>query len=325
MAIVAWRDALKNVVVNLTRQPSLNRGDGGYAFPDPGLFIGVTTPEGQAKFFYNWLKYRPAMINRLAGHNSNAKPLSSQEWRTMLHLPIPELPAPHPQPQATSSLPLSLLPTRPTSQPSARAAEPTRSAKRLEEIQSLIRDCLKVDGIQLIETPANEMVWQDQQLIPGELPDQRLAQEILWELYELNFRFEFMALDLRAHTGPAASTDHFSREALLLQCFPGRVAGSFLVAPTELAHQGLAAATWQDRAPFISAVKQVMSTWTGFDEVNERCSAVDLHVKKHVQSYSQREIEATELALATFYTQSFYNFFGCAAIVPRRLPPQSQH
>ena len=97
------------------------------------------------------------------------------------------------------------------------------------------------------------------------------------------------------------------------------------MAPMEFAHQGLAAAAWQDRAPFILAIKKVMSTWTGFDEVNERCSEVDLHVKKHVQSYSQREIEATESALATLYTQSFYRFFGRAAIVPRRLLPRSQH
>jgi hypothetical protein len=314
LAIAAWRDALKNVVVNPTTNASLNQGDRGYAFPDPGLFFGVTTPEGQAKFFYNWLKYRPALIYRLAGHNSNAKPLSTQDWRTMLHLPIPGLEVP-PRPHPTSS---STLPKK----PSAGGPEQTKSAKRLEVIRSLLRDCLDVDGVHVNETPTNGMMWQEQRLSPGELPDQRVAQEILWELFELNFRFEFMALDLRAHIPLAVPTNGFSREDLLLKCFPGNVGGSFLVAPTEFAHQGLAASTWQDRAPFIVAVKNVVCTWSGFDEVKKCCSAVDLVENKDVECYSESEIEAMELAMATFYTQTFYDFFGRAAVIPRRLAPK---
>lgn len=317
MAIPAWRDALKNVVVNPTRDASLNPGDRGYAFPDPGLFFGVTTPEGQAKFFYNWLKYRPALIYRLAGHHSNAKPLSSQDWRTMLHLPIPELQEP-PRPHPTS---LSALPKRPP----VGGLDQTRSAKRFEIIQALLQGFMNVDGVQINDMPTNEIIWQEQRLSPGELPGQRVAQEILWELYELNFRFEFMALDSRAHTPPAVPTNRLSREDLLLKCFPGNIGGSFLVAPTEFSHQGLAAGTWRDRAPFIVAVKNVVCTWPGFHEVNERCNGVDLDENKGVDHYSESEIEAAELALATFYTQTFYDFFGRAAVIPRRLLPKLDH
>jgi len=56
---------VKNVVVNPHKDAPVNQDDRGYVFPDPGLFLGVSTPEGQAKFFYNWLKYRPALIYRL--------------------------------------------------------------------------------------------------------------------------------------------------------------------------------------------------------------------------------------------------------------------
>lgn len=80
LVIPAWHNALKNVMVNPMRDALLNPGDRGYAFPDPGLFFGVTTPEGQANFFYNWLKYRPALIYCLTSHHSNAKPWLSQDW-----------------------------------------------------------------------------------------------------------------------------------------------------------------------------------------------------------------------------------------------------
>jgi hypothetical protein len=97
------------------------------------------------------------------------------------------------------------------------------------------------------------------------------------------------------------------------------------VAPTEFAHQGLAASRWQDHAPFILAVRNVVCTWPGFDKVKERCSAVVLVESQDVECYSESEIEAMELAIATFYTQTFYDFFGRAAIIPCRLEPHLEH
>ena len=52
---------------------------------------------------------------------------------------------------------------------------------------------------------------------------------------------------------------------------------------------------------------------------------MDLDENKGVDHYSESEIEAAELALATFYTQTFYDFFGRAAVIPRRLLPKLDH
>ncbi len=77
-----------------------------------------------------------------------------------------------------------------------------------------------------------------------------------------------------------------------------------------------------DRAPFIIAMKNVVRTWTGFEKVLRGCGQVDLNANQDVAAYSESEINAMELALATFYTQSFYDFFGRAAVIPRRLAPK---
>jgi hypothetical protein len=333
---VAWRDALKNVVVNPHKDAPVNHDDRGYVFPDPGLFLGVSTPEGQAKFFYNWLKYRPALIYRLSGHNLNSKPLSTQTWRTMLHLPIDGFqPPPHPHSMSKSTLagPVSSVPVR---APSAAQNKPkstlsanvsgkqTKSAKRIEVIHSLLQNCLNVDDVQVNDTPTNEIFWQGQKLSAGELPDHQVGQEILWELAELNFCFEFMALDWKAHTPPAIPADHVSRDDLLLRCFPGKLGGSLLVAQREFAHQGLSASSWQDRAPFIMAVREIMCTWPGFDKVKAGCSGVDLDKNQDVERYSESEVDVMEVAVATFCTQTFYDFFGCAATIPRRLEPKPE-
>jgi len=331
--IVAWRDALKNVVVRPEPDNSINHHDRGYVFPDPGLFFGISTPEGQAKFLYNWLKYRPALIYRLmhTGHNLNAKPLSSQIWRSMLHMPIDGLPlSPHPhQTSPTLAVPALSAPlsstqngSGPTLSRNSSGPERTKSAKRLEVIQSLLQNCLNLDGVQINDNPTNEIFWQDRQLSAGELPEQLVAQEILWELFELNFRFEFMALDSRMDTAAAVPTDHVYRDDLLLRCFPGNISGSILITWKEFAHQGLEASRWQDRAPSIVAVKNIVRMWPGFDQVKEGCSEVDLD--KDVEAYLESEIDAMELAIATFYTQTFYNTFGRAAVIPRRLAPKSE-
>lgn len=41
--------------------------------------------------------------------------------------------------------------------------------------------------------------------------------------------------------------------------------------------------------------------------------------EKPVEQLSEEEMIGTECMMAKFYTQSFYNFFARAAIVPRRL------
>ena len=321
---MAWRDALKNVVVNPHKDAPVNQDDRGYVFPDPGLFLRVSTPEGQAKFFYNWLKYRPALIYRLSGPNLNSKPLSTQTWRTMLHLPIDGLQAPHPHSTSKSTLvgPISSVPPRAPSAaqnkskstpPSNASGKQTKSAKRIEVIHSLLQNRLNVEGVQVNDTPTNEIFWQGQKLSAGELPDQRA---------ELNFCFEFMALDWKAHMPPAIPADHISRDDLLLWCFPGKIGGSLLVARREFAHQGLAASSWRDQAPFIEAVKDIMRACPGFDKVKEGCTGVDLDRSQDAECYSETEIDAMEVAVATFYTQTFYDFFGRAATIPRRLEPK---
>ena len=59
--------------------------------------------------------------------------------------------------------------------------------------------------------------------------------------------------------------------------------------------------------------------------VNEHCSGVDLEENKGVECYLESEIKAAELALATFYMQTFYDFFGHVAIISCHLVPKSVH
>lgn len=39
-----------------------------------------------------------------------------------------------------------------------------------------------------------------------------------------------------------------------------------------------------------------------------------------VSMYREDDVRVIEDAVARFYTQSFFSFFGCAAVIPMRLP-----
>jgi hypothetical protein len=63
--------------------------------------------------------------------------------------------------------------------------------------------------------PLLDINWQGQTISSTYVPPVQVAQEILWEIYELNFRFEFKALDRRAHI-PVGEVDGPSRDQLIL-------------------------------------------------------------------------------------------------------------
>ena len=61
-------------------------------------------------------------------------------------------------------------------------------------------------------------------------------------------------------------------------------------------------------------MRTVMQAWRGFN-------GAQFHVTKGVDGLSEREFREVEWAVAHFYTQSFFDHFARAAIVPHTLPP----
>lgn len=309
-SIPAWRRALRAVNSDFGRvvDPDIARRTGGYYLPDPGLFVGVDTPARQALFFYNWLKHRPALIFRLTSTSSAAAPLSNHLWRQMLGLSVePNLAVDSLQGSSSTS-----------STPS------TKSVKYHNLIKEVLVGCLPSGGDVRVDADAvdnGQLFWHHRGLSYREVPELAVAREMLWELCELNFRFEFLALDLRA-SNPTTPTS--GREDLLLACFPGPATRSLLIVDFSLVDQGLAAESWQDRVAYLVALNNVMKAWSGFEKVVQDSHGVNL-ADKEAGEFSEGEILAVEAALTRFYTQMFFDFFGRAAILPRRLQQKCRH
>ncbi|KAJ3963247.1 hypothetical protein EV361DRAFT_766941, partial [Lentinula raphanica] len=132
-----------------------------------------------------------------------------------------------------------------------------------------------------------------------------IASQILWEIFELSFRQEFIALDRILDNSDLPLPQ---RNALLDACW----VGSRDKVDVAKAEEGLAASPIQKRLPYIRAVYEVMRTWKG-DKPEELYNPFPDRPEAH--NFIPL-IERVERSLATFYTTSFLTTFARAASIP---------
>ncbi|KAF9010863.1 hypothetical protein BDZ89DRAFT_964361, partial [Hymenopellis radicata] len=158
----ASRDIGKDFDQNTRSNPKVNRG---YALPDPGFIAAMATPALRDAYIVVYLKLRHALHYRLT--SPMFEPLNPTSWRDLLGI--------------------ESFQNKPNSYP----------AKRRNDVQTKLMDCIKagkLEGtIDLAKMGTAPVLWRDQPL-PNPLPE-NVISEIFWELFEINFRYELVALD----------------------------------------------------------------------------------------------------------------------------------
>ncbi|KAJ7177738.1 hypothetical protein C8R46DRAFT_1212479 [Mycena filopes] len=276
--IPSWKSALASVNTHRPTHPR-SIDDSNYLFPDIAIFCTANSVDCKARYFTMWKHLRGALIHRVfsgaVASQFPAVPLRPQEWRDILNGDMfkqgPEQPR-----------------------------RPTRNQANILNLEKLLAPCLANVGVSL--DLGNGPVGMA-------LPSADEARAILWEISELNFRLEFIALDKRAHGLPAAD----SRETLIYRCFPGWTPAGFSPLQCDLRHadQGLAAAEWRAKLPFLLQLNIVMESWVGYP-------ANQISVLSQ-NDYDQMAVLDLEFRLGRFYTQSFFEYFGRAACIPMAL------
>ena len=225
----------------------------------------------RAKFFATWNVFRPACILRVFLAESSASPLSGQQWRDFLLD--------------------GLL---------ARSREPNLVRQR-EQVKAIFANALDELNIELCPPPSD--------YCPTVPVDE--AQATLWELTELNFRFELLALDAHA-SGLSSNQDEHERQAMVLRCFN---VPSLIVVDAQRPNVGLQAHDWRERLPFLLALRALMRDWDGLKPT----PLLQPDLASH-DMYTEAEVQQLEHHVARFYTQTFYRLFGRAAVIPTQLP-----
>ncbi|GLB38911.1 hypothetical protein LshimejAT787_0600730 [Lyophyllum shimeji] len=279
--IPAWRAALRNVDRTMTNVVNAEQAftDHNYAFPEPASFVAYEKKERRDAAIRSWLRYRTALIHRFNISTSDARPMSGKAWRTLLGLDYLE--------QGPSKL-----------------RTDTKNAGRRASLQDFLQNVLEMDGLTLNSDSIDPVTWQGKSF--ESLGNQDI-EEILWELAELNFRQELLALDCRVCPPPNNSPYSTSRQQMVSACFPS---GQLLVATLPEANHGIASYDSKERCRYLIRLQRLMRDWPG---QKPQIFSVD-QVK-----WREGDIDELEEGIARFYTQTFFNHFRRAPVIPRRL------
>lgn len=268
----------------------------GYAFPDPNSLAGQR-PEQLAKKLCTWLSLRPATCARAFVDAGLQPPVANGAvWRTVLEDPS------------------TILHNRPVINPD------TGKELRTSKVRGAIRELFGEVLLERLQRQAPEVVWhgrvlQVQQSKIVDL-DFNVVREIIWELFEHNFRHELQALDMAA----ASSEWHDVESACVRQDAVRSVFGpdgKFIIWNHEFPRRntGLQSESIHDRLPNLEQLRVLMRSWRDAPITIRDVPLLGL---------PKASAEGLEYQIVLFYCQTFYDFFGRPPVCPHRIPHHAQ-
>ncbi|KAJ8089517.1 hypothetical protein PM082_014773 [Marasmius tenuissimus] len=279
-----WVEARSSI--DRSRQPGQNETvNRGYAFPDPGYVLHIPA-EKMRRVLETWVRLYSVLTFRYCMPSCLASSAwSPKQWRILLG----------------------------TTEDHA-AKEGSQMAERRNAVKDLLGQCLDFYGLKLEDTKKSlVLTWRDGRYGVGQLSEPSLVKKIVWELFELNFRFEFHSLDRKFR---GVINDLSFNENIQL-CFPGcEGIGSPAQIDSKKANCGLAAEKLRHRGWYFSRMCYVMKDWPGGAEADAFLAG-----KEKLKDYSDDELLAMEQWATKFYCQSFHKKFGRPPILPHRVDP----
>ncbi|KAI6160560.1 hypothetical protein EDD17DRAFT_1484013 [Pisolithus thermaeus] len=258
--------------------------DPGYRFPKPTLFVNVSTPEKKKTYLLNWLSARPLWISQVDIRPPSKFP-SPQMWRDFLN-----------------TIDTDPLPS-------------TKTASTKLAVRDILGEAI-INSAQGLTGAPQEITWRGMQgSITSVLahPPLSFMRSLLWELYELNFRYELYALDraLVPDCWTTSNEERITRQTLLYGILPGE---SGLVMwseslPRYSRELGLCATDVPNSLPYISKFCQLMSVWPG--------APARLQSPVELKGQDDTEVYSVFSLACHFYVQTAFDFLGQQPSLPR--------
>jgi len=144
--------------------------------------------------------------------------------------------------------------------------------------------------------------------------DDNIVREIIWELFEHNFRYEIVALDMVAAPSKWAGEEAaVARKDEIRRVFG--ILGKFVIwsDPFPRFNEGLQAEDISDRKFVLEDLRRIQKAWPDVSPTITKGCFLDT-------PRTSEQLEAFEAEVVGFYCQTFFDFFGRPPIVPHRLP-----
>ncbi|KAH9855855.1 hypothetical protein C2E23DRAFT_866479 [Lenzites betulinus] len=269
--LAAWNDAMAAVDLSAPAKPQSQMW--GYWIPEPGLLLRPQTQDRLHRYVVNWVRIRLAWLYVLRLRESRVTRVPTQWWRDVLYG---------------------------TTGQNAKD-EKTRVAQRWREIEDVFG--VAFDRWDFDPSPFGAPRWFNKSIDSYEA---NVWRPIIWEVCELGFRHELLALDrlLVPCRGTAQTEEH--RELLLSDIFPDGGVYSVHALPT--VHKDLGS-----RTRSLEGFRRVLARWPRCPPSIHSAPPFDTHLKHD-------DIVAREKELVAFYVNTFFDNSGRAPIVPHRFP-----
>jgi hypothetical protein len=275
-AIEAWKASLEHLSGHNQSLPAPEGADRGYALPPPDLFVHTGNETVAITLFRNWLKLRNIFIYRLS---SSLDRFSKKRWRQML-----------------------------TFDDEKDIRSDTRTGQQRLETQKVLKEIMGKSEFRPEKFSSAPATWRGKTVDGTRLPPQNIAQEILWELYELNYRQDLVVLDDRMDESGLSTR---GRSAVLEACW----IGSRDHAELSKANRGFGSTEPKERMKVLKGLYTLMTTWSG----SKPTVLLDRFPEDSGSHNIGTRLDYIERELAYYYTSSFLQAFGRAASIPFRL------
>lgn len=301
-----WFQALGLVNRDSTSELRVPKNRAGLMFPDPG-FIAFTEPDRRAAIIGIWLFIRLDRTAQMLHPTVAQLPIvTAHAWRLFFSMSV-----------LHRNDAFRLL-SNPTGGGNARADIATAGAI------DAARAMFGAGVMQALQQDVRQVTWRGVPIpvvkgAASNLSD-TVVREILWELAELEWRYELLALDRIAAASRWREPDaDIVRTDMVTQVFAP--SNSFVYAPDTFPVENpwITAATRARRLPALQALRNLVVFWPGCPPVlkTRMFVSVLLPPPPTQDAWDFAELEAIMLV---FYCQTFFDVFGRPPVLPHRLP-----
>ncbi|KAI0325210.1 hypothetical protein GY45DRAFT_1261265, partial [Cubamyces sp. BRFM 1775] len=272
----AWRAAAD--AVDKRRSGSPITRPWGYWIPDPALFVRAHQARAE-RYFMTWLRVRPGWMYMLRLREAELSAIPTQWWRDFLY--------------------------GDTGRDHSTGA--TANALRARQIMHVFRNAFKSEEVDM--SPSVPPRWFGRRFATIAQND---YPQILWEMFELGFHQELLAMDRLLVPMRDGEGNDERREDLLARVFHDRSLYTVVRLP-EQGDGGFSASLLHKRVPYLEAFRVVLSRWPKCPVSIYAGGPIATNVPADV-------IVKREEELARFYIEAFYEASGRAPILPHAFP-----
>lgn len=252
----------------------------GYWIPEPSLLLN--SQSRRERYLHNWLRARHGWLYLLRVRGSAPTRVPPQWWRDFLY--------------STTSA------TSPSQEGSS------RKAKRKAMISHVFGGVFQDSDINLAS--CSPVAWFHHRV---DALTSDISPLIIWEMFELGFRYELLALDRYLVPVTPDEITEALREDLLSAVFPNGGIYALETLPSE--GTGICAPLIDRRIPALEALRRVIVRWPGCPS-HIQTSQLGLHVDRH-------QVLRMEEDIALFYVTTFFEHGGRAPLIPHEHPMSS--